>query len=56
MLNSMQVLTVIKDTLGKMGSKYSSHDAIMLVYRTGLVESRYEYLYAMTILSIAKSF
>jgi len=44
MLNSMQVLTVIKDTLGKMGSKYSSHDAIMLVYRTGLVESRYEYL------------
>ena len=44
MLNSLQVLTVIKDTLEQMGSKYAHEDAIMLVYRTGLVESKYEYL------------
>ena len=44
MINSMQMLTVIKDTLIKMGPKYASHDAQMLVYRTGLVESRYEYI------------
>jgi hypothetical protein len=38
MIDSMQMLTVIKDTLEKMGSKYASHDAQMLVYRTGLAE------------------
>ena len=37
----MQILTVIKRTLENMGTKYYSHDAIMLVYRTGLVESKY---------------
>ena len=44
MIDSMQMLTVIKDTLEKMGSKYASHDAQMLVYRTGLVESKYKYI------------
>ena len=44
MIDSMQMLTVIKDTLEKMGSKYASHDAQMLVYRTGLVESKYQYI------------
>tara|TARA_R110002020_G_scaffold138134_2_gene307922 strand:+ start:647 stop:1135 length:489 start_codon:yes stop_codon:yes gene_type:complete len=44
MINSMQMLAVIKKTLEKMGSKYASQDAMMLVYRTGLVESRYEYI------------
>ena len=44
MIDSMQMLTVIKETLEKMGSKYASHDAQMLVYRTGLVESKYKYI------------
>ena len=44
MIDSMQMLTIIKDTLEKMGSKYASHDAQMLVYRTGLVESKYKYI------------
>ena len=44
MIDSMQMLSVIKDTLTKMGSKYASQDAQMLVFRTGLVESKYKYI------------
>tara|TARA_R100000664_G_scaffold13288_1_gene21265 strand:+ start:3286 stop:3774 length:489 start_codon:yes stop_codon:yes gene_type:complete len=44
MIDSMQMLSVIKNTLEKMGSKYFSHDAMMLIYRTGLVESKYKYI------------
>jgi hypothetical protein len=44
MINSLQMLSVIKETLEEMGSKYYSHDAMMLIYRTGLVESKYKYL------------
>ena len=44
MLDSLQMLTTIKETLDKMGAKYSSDEALMLVYRTGLVESKYTYL------------
>ena len=54
MINSMQMLTVIKDTLTKMGSKYASQDAQMLVYRTGLVESRYEYIMQKGVDNIAR--
>jgi len=35
---------LIKSTLEKMGSKFSSHESMMLIYRTGLVESKYKYL------------
>lgn len=44
MIDSLQMMHLIKSTLEKMGSKYASHDAMMLVYRTGLVESKYHYL------------
>ena len=44
MIDSLQMMHLIKSTLEKMGSKYASHDAMMLVYRTGLVESKYQYL------------
>ena len=56
MVNSLQMMTVIKDALEKMGSKYCSHDAIMLVYRTGLVESKYEYLMQKGGSNIARGF
>ena len=44
MIDSLQMLTVIKQTLKKMGSRYYSHDAMMLIFRTGLVESKYQYI------------
>ena len=56
MINSMQMLTVIKDTLTKMGSKYASQDAQMLVFRTGLVESKYKYIMQKGGNNIARGF
>jgi hypothetical protein len=44
MINSMQMLTVVKDTLEDMGAKYAGQYAMLLVYRTGLVESKYKYI------------
>tara|TARA_R100001510_G_C7639430_1_gene197136 strand:- start:711 stop:1202 length:492 start_codon:yes stop_codon:yes gene_type:complete len=44
MLDSMQIKTVIKDTLEKMGEKYYSNKALSLIYNTGLVESKYKYI------------
>lgn len=38
------MLSLIKDTLEEMGNKYYSHEAMMLIYNTGLVESKYMYL------------
>tara|TARA_R100001509_G_C4731495_1_gene170073 strand:- start:125 stop:592 length:468 start_codon:yes stop_codon:yes gene_type:complete len=38
------MMHLIKSSLEKLGLKYASHDAMMLVYRTGLVESKYKYL------------
>jgi len=38
------MLALIKKTLEEMGEKYYSHEAMMLIYNTGLVESRYKYL------------
>ena len=52
----MQILTVIKTTLEKMGSKYYSHDAMMMVYRTGLVESKYKYIMQKGGSNIARGF
>jgi len=43
-MNHQQIRTLIKDTLNGLGSKYASSDAIDLVFWTGLVESRYEYI------------
>lgn len=56
MINSLQMLTTIKETLQKLGSKYYSDDAVMLVYRTGLVESKYEYLFQKGGDNIARGF
>tara|TARA_R110000824_G_scaffold218869_5_gene405617 strand:- start:13209 stop:13697 length:489 start_codon:yes stop_codon:yes gene_type:complete len=56
MLDSLQVLSVIKSTLKKMGSKYYSDDAVMLVYRTGLVESKYQYIMQKGGSNIARGF
>ena len=44
MIDALQMMHLIKNTLEKMGSKFASHEAMMLIYRTGLVESKYKYL------------
>jgi hypothetical protein len=44
MIDALQMMHLIKSSLEKLGLKYASHDAMMLVYRTGLVESKYKYL------------
>ena len=56
MIDSMQMLTIIKSTLEKMGSKYANHDAMMLVYNTGLVESKYSYVMQKGGSNIARGF
>tara|TARA_R100000664_G_C2739923_1_gene128573 strand:+ start:852 stop:1337 length:486 start_codon:yes stop_codon:yes gene_type:complete len=43
-MNHQQIRTLIKNTLNGLGSKYASKDAVDLVYWTGHVESRYEYI------------
>tara|TARA_R100001443_G_scaffold35589_8_gene49404 strand:- start:12271 stop:12753 length:483 start_codon:yes stop_codon:yes gene_type:complete len=43
-MNHQQIQTLIKNTLSGLGSKYASEDAINMVYWTGYVESRYEYI------------
>ena len=43
-MNHQQIRTLIKDTLNGLGSKYAKPGAIDLVFWTGLVESRYEYI------------
>ena len=52
----MQMLSVIKETLEEMGSKYASHDAMMLIYRTGIVESKYKYVMQQGGNNIARGF
>jgi len=44
MVDTKQTLTVIKDVLKRLDSKYYSDSAVDLIYHTGLVESRYKYL------------
>jgi len=43
-VNRSQIKTLVKDTLNGMGSKFANPKAIDLVYETGYVESRYEYI------------
>ena len=43
-MNHQQIQTLIKTTLQGMGSKFANQKAIDLVYHTGYVESRYEYI------------
>ena len=43
-MNHQQIKTLIKDTLVVLGDKYASDDAVNMVFWTGLVESRYEYI------------
>ena len=56
MINSMQMLSVVKDTLEKMGAKYAGQNAMLLVYRTGLVESKYQYIMQKGGNNIARGF
>ena len=44
MINVNQIRNYVKTTLGKLGSKYASDDAIELVLTTGIVESGYRYI------------
>ena len=44
MLDKKQVRSIINDVLQKMGEKYSSPEALELIYNTGLVESKYVYM------------
>ena len=43
-MNHQQIKTLINDTLHGMGSKFANPKAVDLVYQTGYVESRYEYI------------
>jgi len=43
-MNHKQAKELIKSVLQHMGSKYASKDAINLIFWTGYVESRYEYI------------
>ncbi len=44
MINRKQIKEIIDETLFSMGDRFFSRHASDLVYETGLVESRYEYL------------
>lgn len=56
MINSLQMMTVIKGSLEKVDLKYATDDAVALILRTGLVESRYEYLMQVGGSNIARGF
>ena len=56
MIYQLQMFSLIKDTLEDMGHKYYSHEAMMLVYNTGLVESKYKYLMQKGGNNIARGF
>lgn len=43
-MSQEQIKALIKSVLEAMGSKYASNDAINLIFWTGYVESRYEYI------------
>ena len=44
MVNPEQIKGLVSEVCVKLGEKYSSDTAIELVYNTGLVESKYEYI------------
>tara|TARA_R110002153_G_C13228311_1_gene489517 strand:- start:262 stop:744 length:483 start_codon:yes stop_codon:yes gene_type:complete len=56
MINSLQMKTLIKETLVKMGDRYYSDEAMMLIYNTGLVESKYKYIMQKGGNNIARGF
>ena len=56
MIDTLQMLAIIKGTLEEMGEKYYSHEAMMLIYNTGLVESKYKYLTQKGGSNIARGF
>tara|TARA_R100000353_G_scaffold9914_2_gene11118 strand:- start:8595 stop:9083 length:489 start_codon:yes stop_codon:yes gene_type:complete len=43
-VNSNQIKDLIKDVCVQMGEKYAKQEALDIVYATGLVESKYEYI------------
>ena len=56
MIYDLQMYSLIKETLEELGDKYYSHDAMMLIYNTGLVESRYKYLMQKGGTNVARGF
>tara|TARA_R100001086_G_scaffold95073_1_gene47354 strand:- start:6780 stop:7325 length:546 start_codon:yes stop_codon:yes gene_type:complete len=42
--NNKQIKDLIKDVCVQMGDKYAKQEALDIVYATGLVESKYEYI------------
>ncbi len=56
MIYTLQMYVLIKETLESLGEKYYSHDAMMLIYNTGLVESRYKYLMQKGGTNVARGF
>ena len=43
-VNNKQIKSLIKDVCVQMGDKYAKKEALDIVYATGLVESKYEYI------------
>jgi len=43
-MNSKQIKDLIKDVCVQLGEKYAKTEALDIVYATGLVESKYEYI------------
>ena len=56
MVDSKQIKSIINQVLQKIGDKYSSPDALELVFNTGLVESKYVYLMQKGGSNIARGF
>ena len=56
MIYDLQMYALIKETLEELGDKYYSHEAMMLIYNTGLVESRYKYLMQKGGTNVARGF
>tara|TARA_R110001592_G_scaffold27006_6_gene100566 strand:+ start:898 stop:1386 length:489 start_codon:yes stop_codon:yes gene_type:complete len=43
-VNHQQIKTLVRSTLYDLGAKFAKKEAVDLVYQTGYVESRYEYI------------
>ena len=43
-VNNKQIKSLIKDVCVQMGEKYAKQEALDIVYATGLVESKYQYI------------
>jgi hypothetical protein len=43
-VNNKQIKSLIKDVCVQMGDKYAKQEALDIIYATGLVESKYQYI------------